>query len=144
MGCGGGGGGGTPAPQPTTAVIKIAVQGTPSASPLGGVQAKLHLPAGVTVKATQNAPQTDDGVVTASGVALGADLVMGVYSAGTVSVYVAKVVGFSAGEFATVNCNIAVGSFPVSAGFSVSDLKVFGLNGKEIIGLTPTFTATIN
>jgi len=140
---GGGGGGGTPGrKQPTIAVIKIATLGTPSSSPINGAQAILHLPAGVTVKATQNAPQTDTGVVTSSG----ADLFLGVYSAatGTVQVYVAKTAGIAVGEFATVNCDIAKGSFPASADFSVSNLSVVDADGNLITGLTATFNATIN
>jgi len=143
-GCGGGGGGaGTPGrKQPTIAVIKIATLGTPSSNPINGAQAILHLPEGVTVKATQNAPQTDTGVVTSSG----ADLFLGVYSAaaGTVQVYVAKTAGIAVGEFATVNCDIATGSFPASSDFSVSNLSVVDAGGNLITGLTATFTATID
>ena len=62
--CGGGGDDAPPAPfQPTTAVVTLSTQGTTTYT-IGGVQATLTLPAGVTVKATQNAPQTDAGVVT--------------------------------------------------------------------------------
>jgi hypothetical protein len=148
IGCGGGGGGvgGGVSPsgttQPTSAAIKIALEGIASSSPINGVQAILHLPAGVTVKANQNAPQTDIGVVTSSG----ADLVMGVYSAatGSVTVYVAKTSGIAVGEFATINCDIDPGNFPKASDFSVSDLSAWDTNGALITGLTPTFTATIN
>jgi hypothetical protein len=149
--CGGGGGGGgggstlTPT-QPTTAVIKIATQGTPSNSPISGVQAILHLPAGVTVKAAQSAPQTDSGVVAASGNAAGSELVLGTYSATnkTVSLSVIKSSGFAVGEFVTVNCDIASGTFPASADYGVSNLTAVDMNGSAITGLTATFTATIN
>lgn len=145
-GGGGGGGGGTPGTtQPTTAVIKIATQGTPSNSPISGVQAVLHLPAGVSVKAAQSA-QTDTGVVAASGNAAGAELVLGTYSAAnnSVSLSVVKSTGFAAGEFVTVDCDIAAGSFPISADFNVSDLAAFDANGAVVTGLTVTFSATIN
>jgi len=150
--CGGGGGGGgdnstptptpTPTPvQPTTAVVTLSTQGTTTRT-IGGMQATLTLPTGVTVKAAQNAPQTDSGVVTMSG----ADLVMGVYkpSSSTVDVYVAKTAGIAVGSFATVNCDIAVGSFPTTTSFSVSNLKTWDTNGAEFTGLTVTYAATIN
>lgn len=144
--CGGGGGGVTPAPaQPTTAVIKITVQGTPSASPINGIQATLHLPAGVSVKATLNAPQTDAGVVTASGNAAGADLVLGIYPAasGTVNIYVTKTNGFIAGEFATVNCDIAPGTLPAASDFNLTGLDVRDSNGAVVSGLTPVLNVAL-
>jgi len=143
IGCGGGGGGGggsTPTPAtPTKAVVKLSTVGSPSAAPLIGVQVTLHLPIGVTVKASANAPQTDTNVVVASGNAVPADLVFGVYS-GTVNAYVAKAAGFASGEFATVNCDIAAGSSPSASSFSVSDLIVSDLVGGLITGLTPSIS----
>jgi hypothetical protein len=144
--CGGGGGGTSTPAQPTTAVIKIATQGTPSNSPIRGVQVVLHLPAGVSVKTAQSELQTDPGVVVASGNAAGAELVIGSYAAvsNTVSLSVVKSTGFAVGEFVTVNCNIAAGTFPSSADFNVSNLTSFDTNGAAVTGLTATFTATIN
>jgi hypothetical protein len=145
--CGGGGGGGNSAPpQPSTAVIKVAAQGTPSNSPISGIQVILHLPAGVSVKSAQSAPQTDPGVVTATGNAAGAELVIGTYSVAnnTLSLSVIKSSGFAAGEFATVNCDIAAGTFPVAADFSLSNLAPFDTNGAAVTGLTAAFTASIN
>ena len=145
IGCGGGGGGSTPSPSPvpyTKAVVTISTVGSPSVTPLVGVQATLHLPVGVTVKAATNAPQTDTNVIVASGNAVPADLVFGVYSAGsgTVNAYVAKALGFASGEFATVNCDIVVGSSPSASSFSVSDLIVSDLVGGLITGLTPSIS----
>jgi len=147
-GCGGGGGAGgsTPPPAtPTKAVVKISTIGSPSAMPLIGVQATLHLPAGVTVKASANAPQTDTNVVVASGNSVPADLVFGVYSSGsgTVNAYVAKAAGFASGEFATVNCDIAAGTSPTASAFSVSDLIVSDALGKLITGLSPSLSVTL-
>lgn len=137
-GCGHGGGG---VVQPTKAVVMLSMQGE-TVQTIGGVQASLLLPSGVTVKATQNAPQTDDGVV----VSPGADLVMAVYSASTnsVSVYVAKSSGMETGVFATVNCDIAVGSFPRKADFAVTDLSVWNIDGAPVAGLTASLTVTID
>ncbi len=91
----------------------------------------------VFVKATQSAPQTDDGVVVASGSAAGAELVMGSYStsANAVTVYVTKSTGFIGGEGATVNCDIASGS-PDASSFTVSGLAAYDTNGAEISGLS--------
>ncbi len=145
MGCGGGGGGGNP-PLPsatyTKAVVKISTVGSPSTTPLAGAQAIVHLPIGVTVKATANAPQTDAGVVIASGNSAPADLIFGVYSAasGTINVYVVKATGFAVGEFVTVNCDIGTGASPSASDFSVSDLIVSDANGNLITGLTPSIT----
>jgi hypothetical protein len=109
------------------------------------VQAILRLPAGVSVKAAQSAPQTDTGVVAASGNA-GAELVLGTYSPAnnTVSFSVIKSSGFVVGEFATVKCDIAAGAFPASGDFSVTNLTAVDTNGAAITGLTATYMATIN
>jgi len=142
-GGGGGGGGGTSGTQlPTSAVVRIGTEGTPSNSPINGVQANLHLPAGVSVKATQNAPQTDAGVVLSTG----ADLVMGIYSmaTGTVSIYVAKTSGIAVGEFATINCDIDMHGFTGLTDLSVTGLEARDTNGNLISGLTTTFSVTVN
>ncbi len=142
------GGGGAPgaggSSQPTTAIIKILAQGTAS-STIGGLKASLRLPAGVTVKATASAPQTDDGVVAASGAASGADLVVGTYSTAnhTVAVHIVKSDGFGIGEFATVNCDIAQGSSPTATDFSVSNLSAWDTNGALVTGLSVSSTAVI-
>ncbi len=140
------GGGGAPgaggSSQPTTAIIKILAQGTAS-STIGGLKASLRLPAGVTVKATASAPQTDDGVVAASGAASGADLVVGTYSSHTVAVHIVKSDGFGIGEFATVNCDIAQGSSPTATDFSVSNLSAWDTNGALVTGLSVSSTAVI-
>jgi hypothetical protein len=100
----------------------------------------------VSVKAAQSAPQTDPGVVAASGNATGAELVIGTYSASnkTVSLSVIKSSGFSVGEFATVSCDISAGTFPTSTDFSVTNFTAFDTNGAVVTGLTATITATIN
>ncbi len=130
-----------------SAATATASRGTASSTPIGGLQATLTLPSGVSVKATQNAPQTDDGVVAASGEAANAELVLGTYSTSSnaVTVYVSKSAGIAVGEFATVNCDIASGSFPTAADFSVvTNLSAWDVNGAVITGLTATFTATIH
>jgi hypothetical protein len=148
IGCGGGSSSTTQSSRVPSkkAVVTISTVGSPSVTPLVGVQATLHLPVGVTVKATTNAPQTDTNVIVASGSAVPADLVLGVYSAGsrTVNAYVVKAAGFSAGEFAVVNCDIATGSTPSASSFSVSDLIVSDSIGGLITGLTPSISVTLH
>jgi hypothetical protein len=123
--CGGGGGAGVTVLQPTTAVIKLATtdNGTkPANTIITGYDVLISLPAGVTVKSTTAPPQTNDGVVTATGAATGASIAA-VYSAatstlsGTVRILIAKADGFSAGEFVTVNCDIAAGHYPKTTDF---------------------------
>jgi len=138
--CGGGGGGGGNAAPHTRAVVKLATSGT--SANIGIVQVRLNLPSGVTVKATNG--ETESGVVTGIGTTAGADTEYGVYSAPSVTVVIAKAVGFSAGEFATVNCDIAVGSDPKTADFTASNLDVRDLDGKPINGMTATLTVTFN
>jgi uncharacterized membrane protein YfcA len=108
--CGSGGGSSsTPPPfQPTTAVLTLstAVTGTiPANTTINGYDVTINLPAGVTVKGT-----------TAIGAAAGATII----SAGTtgkVRIVIANASGFSAGNFSTMNCNIAPGSYPTASDF---------------------------
>ena len=139
----GGGGTGNPV-QPTRAIIKLSVQGA-TTSTISGLQATLHLPAGVSVKATASAPETDSGVVSASGAAAAADLVLGAYSASrqTVTVHVVKSSGLGVGEFATIICDIARGNSPKPTDFSISDVSVWDTNGALITGMSASLTATI-
>ncbi len=154
--CGGGGGGGSAPVQPTKAVIALSMTGSlPSGALVYTTQATLNLPTGVTVKAIPSSanPQvmvTDSGVVSATGQAAGADLVIATYLASSttastskVELYMAKSDGFSVGEFAVVNCDIAAGHFPAATDFTVTDLKTFDSNGLTISGLTAGLTATI-
>ena len=154
--CGGGGGGGSAPVQPTKAVISLSMTGSlPSGALVYGTQATLNLPTGVTVKASPSSanPQvmvTDTGVVSASGQAAGAETVLATYLASSttasmskVELYMAKSGGFSAGEFAVVNCDIAAGHFPAAADFTITDFKTFDSNGLTASGLTAGLTASI-
>lgn len=159
--CGGGGGGGgagVTAQQPTTAVIKLstAVNGTmPANTIITGYDVLITLPAGVTVKSTTAPPQTNNGVVTATGAAAGSNIAA-VYSAatstvsGTVRVLILanpNNSGFSAGEFATVNCDIAAGHFPGTADFPKPTFAASGydtnLNSNVDITNDLTLTSTV-
>ena len=133
--------------QPTTATITILSQGT--STQIGGIEVTLVLPSGVSVKSTADSTNasvqdTNAGVVAASGAAAGANTdTMATYSAGKVKVHLVNANGFGVGEFVTVNCDIASGSSPKAADFSVTDFNAVDLNGAAITGLTPAFTADI-
>jgi hypothetical protein len=144
--------------QPTTAVIKLFSTETgalPAGTLIYGTQATVNLPKGVTVKASPSSanPQAmvvNDTVVSASGQAAGAETVLGSYlvssataSTYKVELYVARSSGFSAGEFAVLNCDITAGYAPAAADFTVTDFKAFDSNGLAIPGFTAGFTAAI-
>lgn len=139
--CGGGEGGGSASP--TKAIVKVGTEGTVT-SQINGIEVIVSLPAGVTVKATANPPQTDSNVVTGTGKASSPDLELGTYlpESGTVTVYVFNTTGIAVGEFATVNCDIAAGVSPHTADFGVSSLKASDLDGNIISGLSPTITVS--
>lgn len=149
--CGGGGGSaGAPAPvQTNTAALKLSIAGTlPAGTSVAGLDVVVTLPSGVTVKST-TAPVTDSGVVVASGLAGASTQVVSAYTpaagttAATVRVLLADVNGFAAGEFATVNCDIAPGSAPKAADFTVQTNEVKDLNGAAIAGMTAQVATTI-
>lgn len=153
--CGGGGGGGeggagsggsgTGSQQYTRATVRLSTSGTTTY--IGGVDATLVLPAGVTVQDAANPPLTDTGVVAASGqTAAATALVSGNYSAAgsTVQVIVISEAanGFGSGEYVTVNCDIAAGSTPVAGDFTISKLLVKDRYGATIGGVTATVSVS--
>ena len=143
---GGGGDSGGGTTQLTTAIVKLTTTGTlPSTTQIGGIDVTLQLPQGVTVKSTTNPPETDSGVVTASGVAASNSSLVSTFTTSTriVHILLANPNGFGTGEFATVNCSIAAGSSPKQTDFSVSTMITKDLTGNSISGLTAGLTATI-
>jgi hypothetical protein len=159
--CGGGGGGGggdNPTPtQPATAIIKLATSGTlASGTDIGAINLTGVLPAGVTVKATPDSANpaklvANAGVVTASGVATGANvLVTAIYTAavggvpGKVDITVIDAGGFGTGEFVTVRCDIASGTTVTAGNFSQPiNFTADDVNGVAINGLTLGYTVDI-
>jgi hypothetical protein len=152
LGCGGGGGGGTTgggSTQPTEAVVKIAMTGTlPAGTLIGGIDIAVSLARGVSAKSTSNPPETDAGVVVASGVASTNSQILATYTPpsgsthGTARLLVINASGFGTGEFATVSGDIAEGYNPTSADFTVNALTVADLNGAPLSGLTAVFTVS--
>jgi len=142
--CGGGGGGGAPVPA-TKAILTLSTSGTGTIS---GIEATIHLPAGVSVKASPysaGSPTyvTDPGVVVSS--LTGTDVsVLASYvtttSSSQININVINLSGFGAGRFATVNCDINSGS-PGATSFSLSNFKAVDGDGAELGTITGVFTA---
>jgi hypothetical protein len=134
---------------PTAAELKIATQGTlPSGTQIYGIDITIVLPTGMSVKSVTTPPETDSGVVVASGVAAANSTVLSTYTpatsltTGKVRVLLANSIGFGTGEFMTVHCDIASGSTTTTSDFSVSDFVAKDLNGVAISGLIPEITTT--
>jgi len=137
------GGGGTPAAPPTRAIVKLSTTG-PSGSRISGIDVTIGLPAGVTVQAAVNPPETDSGVVVASGQAAANSLVAATYTAAAAgsSARVRTVLvnsnstGFALGEFATISCDLASGVNPAASDFPITSISISDLNGQSIGGAT--------
>jgi hypothetical protein len=137
--------GSSPETQPTSAVVKLSTAGAiPGGRKIGAIDVVLTLAPGVTLKSTTNPPQPDAGVVTASGAATNS-LLAANYTAptgtlpGKVRIVLISAFGFSAGEFAAVNGDIAAGYNPRAADFSVTDFAVTDseTSPSPLTGLTP-------
>jgi hypothetical protein len=156
--CSGGGGDGGAGYQPTKAVITLSaavVNTIPANTIITGYDVTINLPAGVTVKSTTAPPRIDDGVVSAIESAVGSSI-EAVYTAATstvpgkVLIQMVKADGFSAGDFATVTCDIAAGFNPPPSDFPQ---PVFAASGFDTIQISTvdltnhlslTATAVIN
>ena len=132
----GSGGGGAPAEPPTKAIVKLSTSG--AASQIGGVDVTIGLPTGVTVKATASPPETDNGVVVASGQAAVSSTLIATSGAGTVRIVLVNsgTNGFGTGEFATITCDLAEGTEPTAGDFTVQAAMVSDINGNSISGAT--------
>jgi hypothetical protein len=130
---------------PTKAAVKLSSAGT---GMIYGIDLTINLATGVSVKSS-NPPQTDAGVVSASGVAASGSVTTGVYTAATgtfpatLRILVANPNGFSTGEFCTVNADIALGRWPTSGEFSIGHFSASDENGSVIDGLTGELTVGI-
>jgi hypothetical protein len=161
-GCGGSSGGSAPPPaaasvpssaSATKAIITLSTRGTLTAPALiGSIDGVVNLPANVTVKASaQGSLITDTSVVSAVGAAAGAEKAQYIYgtsatgSTHTVHVFIAKTAGFPTGDFATVICDIASGSSPPTADFSLAGFTVVdnSLSGLALSGLTVNFNVVL-
>ena len=145
----GGGSSSSPQPpyQPTSAVLTLLTSGITTT--IYGIEVTVVLPDGVTAKSTTAPPMTDNGVVTATGSAAGAQDVTGNYTPaaspakGTVLILISKASGFGTGEYSTVNLDIVTANTPTAGSFSLTNFKPVDDQGQDISGLTPAFTASI-
>lgn len=105
-----------------TAVVKLSVAGLMAAA-IYGVDVTIDLPTGVTVQLADAATgQVADSALVLSGVAAGGSFAFAKYTAATpatVRISLISDAGFGAGEFVTLNCDIAPGTTVVPADFSV-------------------------
>jgi len=124
----------TPSSTHTRAVVKLDTTGV--SGQIGAVDVTITLPIGVSVQHASNPPETDPGVVAASGQALSGSVVASTYNntAKTVRIMLVNPSGFSAGEFVTLNTDLATGAAPLSADFAISAISVMDLNGQSIPG----------
>jgi len=147
--CGGGSSSSAPPPPPppTTAVLTLLTSGF--STTVYGIEVTVVLPDGVTAKSTAAPPMTDNGVVTATGSAAGAEDAIGNYTPasspakGTVLILISKKTGFGVGEYSTVNLDIVTANTPTAGSFSLSNFKPVDDEGHDIAGLSPAFTASI-
>ena len=128
----------------TRAVVKLST--TTTATNLGGVDATLLLPPGVTASSRMSPPWTDSGVVVPSGQASSDASATGLYTAANASPAAVRVQltstatnGFGPGEFVSVKCDISAGSYPAQSDFilrSSPSPTVYDINGAVVSGST--------
>jgi len=154
--CGGGGGGNSSGkdtiqtPVLTKAIIKLSTVGLANAQ-IGGVDATLSLPAGVTVKSMYNPPETDAGVVVASGQAASSSTIIAVSTpaSGSSRALVRLIIvnssqnGISIGEFATITCALTSGVNPTSSDFTIQSSAASDLNGVAITSVSVAASAIL-
>jgi hypothetical protein len=132
-----------------TAVVKLSVAG--GSGNIFGIDVTLDLPAGVTVvaKAGTGAVADATGAVTAlGGAASGSLLVAGhavatATTPGKVHIGLVSGSGFSAGEFVSVNCDIAPGVQFAPTGFTVESGAVMKDGGGVTINGTVSYSAAL-
>ena len=131
-------------PSPAHARLKLSTANTTTT--VGGVDVTIALPTGVTARSTLNPPETDPGVVFASGNAISNSLITGLYTSATRTIRVALINlnGFVSGEFATVICDLQTGVTPTAGDFIVQKAEVSGLySTSTITGATVTVGVTL-
>lgn len=162
-GCGGGSGGGTSTgggSVVTTAQVTLSTTGNPGVNKIGGIDITLNLPVGVTVKASPSPVNSavlvpDSGVVVLQGEAATAtsQMVLTTYvketgtSPARISFRLVNADGIGTGTFAVVNCDVAAGSSPVPADFSVTPniapTGIFNVATAALAAVTTEFSVLI-
>jgi hypothetical protein len=130
-----------------TMTLKLATAGTPPAgTSIYGIEFALNLPPGATVRVSDfSSYQVDSSVLFLSGVF--ASTADAVYNYGhyvpqsadapaTITFVLGQATGVGLGEFATLICDLPIGSTYTAANFSIASAKIVDGNGNVIPGLT--------
>lgn len=138
-----------PAPTAKSATLILSTIGTPSAN-LAGITITIILPDGVTP------PLNPDGNLTApvavvSGVAAPGLVLAPIYTPassatkGTLNLALASSIeaGFAAGEYASVELSVAVGTNPVQTDFDLTGFIAVDVSGNEATGLQTMVTGFV-
>jgi hypothetical protein len=123
----------------STRPLIISVAG--SASPIAGIEVLVSLPPGVTVKSDAKGILSGSSLQV-SGRALASALIAGNYTPasaamrGKVKLALISATGFAAGEFATLQCDVAPDASPLSSDFNLSLLDAVDGRGAPLTGLS--------
>jgi hypothetical protein len=150
-GCGGGGGGAS-VKAPSVAQVTLSTANSGGSATIGLIDVTLNLPAGVSVKTVSASdPTVASGAITLQGAAasqvgavLQATLLPG--TPGKVRIHLLLPSGIAPDSaFAVVNCDLAAGSSPVPADFSITPnvaatTGIFDLTGTGLPAVTAQFS----
>ena len=137
--------------QPSGAVLRLSTSGALAAGEaLAGIGVTVELPVGTSI-ATDSTGQVQASAVTVSGSAVPGSVLTPVYTPATptargslkFTIVSTAPGGFGVGEFATVTCNIASGSFPQSTDFVLSDFTPANLLLQPVTALMAESAAVI-
>lgn len=130
--------------QPTTVTVRVSTTGTlPAGITIGGITAHIlaNPSAGLSIAA---------GNVVTSGVGVGSTLIPNVGNIADVILGLISATGIQTGEFATATYQIAAGTFPTAADFTVGALgtgtpatQIIDTNGAAIAGINLAVSVTI-
>jgi hypothetical protein len=131
--CGGGGA----APANTTRTLTLSAAGTTAL--IAGIQAVVTLPAGVTLNTAAGAvPSTllQASGAAAGGLATGNHTPASASAPGGVKVALINANGFAAGDFLTLQCDLAPGATPLAADFVLQLVSAIDRQGAQLTGVT--------
>lgn len=136
-GCGGGSGGGESAPGKTL-TLTLATSGVQNGVFIGGIQGKITLPAGTTIRLDPT--QTGSvlpGLFTLTGNAATSQLNVNTFVAPVFAFGILNTNGFTGGDFATLVVDVLSGA-PAVADFTISNPSVIDTSSNTINGATFT------
>jgi len=124
-------------------VLVLSIGGTPpSGTMIGGIDATVNLPAGVSVQADPATGMVTSPVLMPSGQWEVGSIALAEYEPaagaipGTVRVGLINAAGFAAGEFARLTCEVVEGSSPNASSFPIGGLVVTDLSGVSMPEIT--------